>query len=477
MKPPLKILILEDSDDDAKIIQRLLQKNDPGYEFFVVMNRYAYIKALNEFQPHVILSDNSLPQFNALEALQIIKQRSLHIPFILVTGTVSEEFAANIIKLGADDYLLKDRLARLPVAIEAALKQKKTEKEKSDAEEKIKFKAELLNTIGQAVLATDLAGVIKYWNKAAEEIYGWTSGEAMDKNVADLIPTQKTKEQDIEIMKQLEQGNYWSGELIVSRKDGKNFPIYVTDAPIYDQHNNLCGVIGVSTVITDRKKTEKYLKDLNEQLRSLSAHLQNVREQERTQVAREIHDEIGQQLTGLKMEISLLFEKLATEDQIIQQKGNDILNLIDRAVNSVQRISSNLRPPILDELGLIAALEWHSQEVEIQSGIKIEFMVNTRELNLPTRISTALFRIYQEALANIVGHANAHQVISRLQINDNNLTLEVGDDGQSVDPVIKNNKKTLGLINIEERAFLLGGKFELNGEPGVGAKIKITIPL
>ena len=133
----LKILILEDNPDDAEIIQRLLKKEKIKAEFSVTMTREGFEDALEQFKPDVILSDNSMPQFNATEALAIINERSIHLPFILVTGTVSEEFAANIIKQGADDYILKDRLARLPAAINAALNRSKTEKEKKEAEEKI----------------------------------------------------------------------------------------------------------------------------------------------------------------------------------------------------------------------------------------------------------------------------------------------------------------------------------------------------
>ncbi|HEY5405645.1 MAG TPA: response regulator, partial [Ginsengibacter sp.] len=132
MKPPLKILILEDNDADAILIQRLLKKENSHYEFSLAMNKTVYVKALTEFQPDIVLSDNALPQFDATEALQILQQRLPNVPFILVTGTVTEEFAVNIIKLGADDYLLKDRLMRLPEAIKSALKQKETEKEKRE---------------------------------------------------------------------------------------------------------------------------------------------------------------------------------------------------------------------------------------------------------------------------------------------------------------------------------------------------------
>src|SRR6186997_2618035 len=121
MTEKLKILLLEDNAEDAEIVQRLLKKENLDCEFQVVMSKDDYLNSLNNFQPDLILSDNSLPQFNATEALNIARQQSLHIPFILVTGTVSEEFAAKIIKSGATDYVLKDRMARLPTAIDAAL--------------------------------------------------------------------------------------------------------------------------------------------------------------------------------------------------------------------------------------------------------------------------------------------------------------------------------------------------------------------
>jgi signal transduction histidine kinase len=145
MKPRLKILILEDSPNDADLIQRLLRRRKMECEYHVAVDRKTFLHALADFSPDVILSDNSLPQFNSSEALKITRQRLPHIPFILVTGTVSEEFAADIIKSGADDYILKDRMTRLPTAIEAALKHRKAEEEiimevaeRKEAEESLK---------------------------------------------------------------------------------------------------------------------------------------------------------------------------------------------------------------------------------------------------------------------------------------------------------------------------------------------------
>lgn len=130
-----------------------------------------------------------------------------------------------------------------------------TEKLKTD--ENNKFKAELLNTIGQAVIATDLNGMISFWNKAAEQMYGWRAEEVIGKNIIYVTPTQQTKEQAIEIMRELSQGHSWSGEFMVQRKDGTIFPVFVTNAPICNQQQQLAGIIGISSDITRRKAMEK----------------------------------------------------------------------------------------------------------------------------------------------------------------------------------------------------------------------------
>ncbi len=171
MKEQLKVLLLEDSETDAEIVMHLLKKSKPLYEFRLVMSEKDYKNALGEFRPDVILSDNSMPRFSAKEALELKQQSNMQIPFIMVTGSATEEFAAGIIKLGADDYIIKDRMARLPVAIEAALKQKKAEKEKREAERKIVESENNLKTIfentNEGFLLMDTNGTVKALNKIA----------------------------------------------------------------------------------------------------------------------------------------------------------------------------------------------------------------------------------------------------------------------------------------------------------------------
>jgi signal transduction histidine kinase len=177
------------------------------------------------------------------------------------------------------------------------------------------------------------------------------------------------------------------------------------------------------------------------------------------------------------MDVYWLNRKLGKKDDEIQEKLDGIIELIDDTVKSVRRISSNLRPSILDDLGLIAALEWHSHEVERRSDIRVHFKTTLSEQAITVDVATGIFRIYQEALTNAVRHANAHEINSSLQLNDNALVLRIKDDGKGIDHKEETNTKTLGLIGIKERTFVLGGKYELKSEPGEGTEISISIPL
>jgi PAS domain S-box-containing protein len=174
----LKILLLEDSAYDAEIIKNLLLKEEEKmYEFNLAMNEEEFLAALDKFKPDIVLSDNSLPQFNATEALKIVREHSLYIPFILVTGTVSDEFAASIIKQGADDYVLKDRLTRLPTAIDGSLKQRQVEKQRLEAVNKLKESNDRYEIVAKATSDTiwdwDLATNKIIWNKNIQNIFGY----------------------------------------------------------------------------------------------------------------------------------------------------------------------------------------------------------------------------------------------------------------------------------------------------------------
>lgn len=192
MSEPLKILLLEDSETDAEFVQRAVQKDYVNSIFHVAMTEEDFIDSLDRFHPDVILADNSMPHFNATEALKIIRQRKMHLPFIMVTGTMSEEFAANIIKSGADDYILKDSLIRLPSAIDSALRQCKTDRERAHAIEMLtqseeKYRA-LVERVSDAFIALDNDWNIIYSNKVAADIMGHSTSYLLGKNLRSLFP-------------------------------------------------------------------------------------------------------------------------------------------------------------------------------------------------------------------------------------------------------------------------------------------------
>jgi signal transduction histidine kinase len=217
---------------------------------------------------------------------------------------------------------------------------------------------------------------------------------------------------------------------------------------------------------------------MNEQLRNLTAHLQNIREEERIHIAREMHDELGQLLTAFKMDVSGLQKKLAaTPDESLRQKLKDMSKLIDDSVGFVRKIASELRPSVLDDFGLIPALQWHSEEFEKRFNIQVEFKSSTKELKTSSVIATGLFRMYQETLTNVARHADATKVSTQFQVSDQQVQLSVQDNGKGFDMRGHNQRQTLGLLGMKERAAMIGGKLEIISTPGRGTSVNIKVPL
>jgi len=236
-------------------------------------------------------------------------------------------------------------------------------------------------------------------------------------------------------------------------------------------------VIMTGREITGRQKVEEKLKRATEQLRNLAIRIQNIREEERTGIARELHDELGQVLTVLKIQITLLLKKLKVEKKELKEKTNLITEMIDNAVESVQRITFKLRPNILDEIGLVAAIDWQANEFSKNTGLSLSYFHEKDELSLDYEKSTAVFRILQEALTNIARHANASRVKIELRQFKDNLILEITDNGKGITQSQIRDQHSLGILGMKERALIFGGNVIIKSSMESGTTVIVEIPI
>jgi len=230
----------------------------------------------------------------------------------------------------------------------------------------------------------------------------------------------------------------------------------------------------------ERKQAEIDLRNSRDQLRALAAKLQSVREEERKLITRDIHDELGQALTGFKMDLAWIRARLATEDASsrsqILQKIAEMGALVDNTANTIRKLCTELRPGILDDLGLTAAIEWQAREFTKRTGIRCAVTTQAEKLALDPNQTTAAFRIFQEILTNVARHAQASRVNVRLESTGKELVLEASDNGRGIRETEIGGTKSLGLVGMRERALLLGGALELRGVPGKGTTVTVRLP-
>jgi signal transduction histidine kinase len=227
----------------------------------------------------------------------------------------------------------------------------------------------------------------------------------------------------------------------------------------------------------ERQRAEDKLRRSLDQLRALTTYLQFVREEERTRIAREVHDELGQALTGLKLDMSWLAMRVAKSARPVQAKIKTMVDHIDETIQTVRRIATELRPGILDSLGLVAALEWQANEFQSRTNIPCHVDAPVDDSQFEQQLATVFFRIYQETLTNIIRHAKATRVDVRLAEESGALVLTVKDNGRGISEEEIANTRSIGLIGMRERAMLIGGEITLQGAPGQGTTMTLRVPL
>ena len=233
----------------------------------------------------------------------------------------------------------------------------------------------------------------------------------------------------------------------------------------------------LSEELAQRARTEERLRSSEENLRALAARLQSAREEERIHIAREIHDELGQALTGLKYDIESMAKGVKAEGaEVVPERATGLCQQIDRIINSVRRIASGLRPEVLDEIGLSAAVEWQAREFSRRTGIRCTVEISPGFHDPDRERSTALFRIFQELLTNVARHAGATRVNVQLT-NGHVLSLKVEDNGRGIQEQEFQSPRSLGFLGLRERVLAFGGSIDVKGQAGKGTTVAVAIPL
>lgn len=465
MKQPLKILLLEDDPTDADLIRQILLRSQMKCEFRHVMNKNEFVSSLDEFKPHVILSDNSMPQFNSTDALRMVRERHSNIPFILVTGTVSEEFATKMIKEGADDYILKDRMTRLPAAIGAALAQRRAIKEITDYKYALDQAA--------IVVITDSNGTIIYANDNFSKVSGYSIEELLGQDHRIVNSGYHPKSYMRDLWNTISSGKIWRGEFRNRAKNGNIYWVDATIVPFLNDGGQPYQYLSIRSDITEKKRLQEKLfrQQRNEQLKLTSTALQ-AEEKARTEIGRELHDNVNQILVGTKLYLSMINSDFEKNKSLVVE----CLQSIQSAIDENRKIAHNLVTPDFENRDLLMRIRELTEPMMYAMDIKLDFVTDDfNELLLNEQQKLTIYRIIQEQCTNIVKHAKAGFVRIKLQTTRQAFTLVISDNGVGLKHA--DQAEGIGLKNIRGRLSVFNGTYSIHSEPGKGFELIASFPL
>lgn len=367
-------------------------------------------------------------------------------------------------------------------------------------EELLRRQAELLDLANDAIFVRDLErDTIMYWNDGAVRLYGWSSQEALGAYIHDFLKTVFPRPLE-EIINELLIKGFWTGELVHTTRHGTKITVSSRWTLLRDSSGIPNGSLELNTDITEQKKAQEALKaaheeleqrvtertaalsDANERLRILSRRLMEIQELERRAIARDLHDEIGQALTAIKLNLRELRDlQEPSNGAAVEKQIADSLEILDQVLQHVRSLALDLRPSLLDELGLVPALRWYVGRQADRAGWDVEFCADGITTRPSPDVEIACFRLTQEALTNVARHAEAEKVEVRLEMNHRELTLIIRDDGRGFDPLLIRSGgfagTSIGLSGMEERVRLAGGQIVIRSATAMGTEIRASFPL
>lgn len=324
----------------------------------------------------------------------------------------------------------------------------------------------LLDIVSDGILLLDGGDKIIFINRQAAFFLGVDQETAYGQNFKNL----KGEKVIFDLVSQFKSGH---PDSITEMQLGPEKNQSWVEVKIYNQEE--CLIICFRD-ISGRKEIEEKSRIAYESIRNLNSHSQKIREDERTMLSREIHDQLGQHLTGMKMEVDFILKKSPILDDFAKEKLQVVLKQIERTVGTIRNISRNLRPGILDDFGLLAALEWHAEEFSKSVKIPVFLQYEGEEKSPDHQKATAIFRVFQESLTNIMRHAECRHVNVKVAFGPEAINLSIIDNGRGFDPNILKDTKSLGILGMKERAESFGGNYAIQSAPGEGTTTVLTMP-
>ena len=478
MSVPLRVLFVEDVEEDAELIARELKRGGFAPDWLRVDNESAMHTALQTEKWDLIISDYSIPGFGGVAALELLKRSGHAIPFIIVSGAIGEQTAVEAMKAGAQDYFLKGQITRLPVAVERELREATAHRKQRASglalrDMQARFHAFMSNAPMPAWIKDDQLRYV-YANPAKSEFLNATLDEIIGHDDFDLMSRGAAQNAQMADTKVLQSKRVLSTQETIM--NGRNQPqiLDILRFPLNGIGDHTL-VAGLAMDVTERVHSRQKLETAIQKLQLMSSRIIEVQEQERGRLARGLHDDVGQSLTALKINLEMLAKAhadvtLAPAIQIV----TDILS-------QVRTLSLDLRPPQLDNLGLVAALRWYVEKQTASAGMEAIFDSQDLPIRPHPDIENTCFRIVQEAVTNMLRHAHATKFWLRIGMRGNDLIVGMQDNGRGFD--IERARQNAvhgdssGLLNMEERALLVGGHLEIFSHSERGVEINLTLPL
>jgi signal transduction histidine kinase/FixJ family two-component response regulator len=484
MKDPLRVLLAEDSPTDADLVRlELATAYDPVIRR--VEDAESMSAALRDDTWDVVISDYYMPGFGALAALSLVRGGGHDVPFIVVSGNLGEDLAVEAMRAGADDYVMKRHLSRLTPAVEREVRDAAARRAAAHAERELSEQSARL----QATV-DHFPGVV--FQVVSEGASGYKFSHVSEGSIELLeLPPARLESDPYAFFNLLPQPEAstlrahlkrsaetlapvnWEGRLRAAESGMlKWVNIRLRPRRLAD------GVLaweGFMANITMSKEHEIELVAAKKRQTEISSHLEHAKEQERKRIARELHDDVGGNLTAIKIDVLWLAGRIDRSDPKVRARIEALEALVDQTAASISRISQDLRPGVLD-LGLVAAMEWQARDFANRTGVAADVRCECEDLDIDDKTANALFSVLRETLTNIAKHAQATQVRIELEATEEDVELTVTDNGRGIVATDRLKPTSFGLLGMEERAAQLGGTVRVSAARPQGTRVSVRIP-